>query len=1069
MPITDDLTAIATSAPVIWILIAVIAVALVVLFIALCVVVIRRRRIARARPDRAAAELERGWRKAVLEDMRAAQRLEAGQIADARGIERRRMIVLGAPGHGKSTLLSGLLGAGGSGARTGDRPAIALDRGHLTYVEVPWALASAPDLRRRRHWLFDHGRRQLAGDLPFHGIVLTIDVEALAGGDDRAILLASDLARVSRELCVDHVVDAPVIVVLTHLDRLPGFAEIAAVHGAPASAWGIELGGPRAGAREAIEAAFQEQLGWLAEALLPALHRLGDGDRRGAPLRFLRAYAALQAPLQQLCEALGAHGPLRLRGIFFTGQGEGSPPPVFQGELFAATFPRLAQEAARPRGVRHRRSLVAWSTAMVAASLAGVTHVALEAASERGAIHVADTLRAVEAVDPPELATAAQIGALVDRSAEWSRFEEMRLLSAFGQVPAGAIATSLDELLIAAVREVILRPTLEELRRSLGEFAGDLAEIDAATYFARVRDLDRYLRLTAAGVGDACAARPIEAAELTGDDAPELARVLAAIRGRGGAAALGLERDQELAHAVRVRLAEVADARVIGWLEGELETNGSAAGFDARALAGARIFAAGELALPSASTAEGWRRMHARIDALTRTAGCWSASRQELARRLHAAYGQRYLDRWHELTRALRIRRPQDLGDAHALVSALVDARRPALSALVSALQEHTQGLARPEAAIDHLQAGILAATQGAAVDPSQAEAAAVIASYFAPLAGFTGLDEYHQRLAGIRRQLDAVRDDPEAAGALRAAVQQAIADTREALSVAGPGGAWQETLERLLIEPLESIAELLEANAGDRLREGWCAKIARPLRSALDGRYPWDPGARDEVALRDLDHLLNPQSGLVIEFLTTELAPWVTLEGSKILIKPQGRAARLHLTAEAIAFFEAALRAGDALYVDDALQVDLSLTLACTPRIHRVGLTVEGRDILYACASDTTHALRWPAKDEPHGAWLEVHGRGGVVERLHRKGEWGLWRLLEGDAAAIHERGDAVEVRVDLQRSGLGELPLVIRPVESHRPLLGGDEGVLAPLRAPALWPPLRLFREQGVCGDDR
>ncbi|MEZ4452875.1 MAG: type VI secretion protein IcmF/TssM N-terminal domain-containing protein [Nannocystaceae bacterium] len=1069
MPITDDLAAIATSAPVLWILLAVLGVALLVLMIVLLVFLVRRRRVAKARPERVRAGIEREWEQAVLGDMRRSERLEAGRGALARTIPPRRWVVLGAPGHGKTALLHGLLGASDAASRAADRPAFVLDRGHLTYVEVPWSLASTPEQRRRRYWLFDRGRRAQAGDLPFHGIALVIDALALIDGDDRAVLLASDLARASRELITDHAVDVPVAVVLTHLDRLPGFSEIFAAAGALDGAWGLELGRGAAPHREAIREAFRGHADWLAEALLPALHRLDGGERRGELLGFLRGYAALEAPLVRLVEALGAHGPLRLRGLYFTGQRSDAPAPGFREELLDAIFPRFAEEAARPRPIRRRRAALTWASAAVAASLAGVTHLALEAARARASIHIADTLRAVETLDPPDLATPGELEALVDRSADWSQFADQRLFSAFGQIPAETIADALDALLLAAVREVILRPTLEDLRRGLGEFVDDPSEVDASTYFARVRELDRYLRLTAAAGLDPCAARPIEAAELTGVEVDDLAQVLAAIRARGGRQDPGLPRDQALVDAVRSRLDDVADARVIGWLADELETNGSTPGFDARAVTSARIFTAGDHALPSAYTAAGWRRMHPKIDALTRSAACWSTAEGALARRLHAAYGQRYLDRWHDLLHGLRVRRPRDLDDAHALVDALIDARRPALSALQAAIREHTQGLVQGDATLDQLQAGILAATRGAtAIDRAEAESAAAIAEYFRPLAEAPGIDEYNARLAGIRKQLDAVRDDPEQKPALRGAVQQAIADTREALAAA-PAGVWHETLSGLLLEPLEAIAELLDADDGDRLREAWCAKIARPLRSTLAGHYPWDPSARDEVALRDLDHLLNPRSGLVLDFLSNELAPWVTLEGSKILSRPQGRATRLHLTPEALAFFEAALRASDALYVDDALQVDLSLTLACTPRIHRVGLTVEGHDIVYTCASDTTHAVTWPAKEEPHGAWLEVHGRGGVIERRARRGEWGLWRLLEADSAGLREVGDAVEVRIDLGASGLGELPLVVRPVASHRPLLDGEGGVLAPLRDPALFAPLRLFREQGGCGDVR
>jgi len=165
--------------------------------------------------------------------------------------------------------------------------------------------------------------------------------------------------------------------------------------------------------------------------------------------------------------------------------------------------------------------------------------------------------------------------------------------------------------------------------------------------------------------------------------------------------------------------------------------------------------------------------------------------------------------------------------------------------------------------------------------------------------------------------------------------------------------------------------------------------------------------------------------------------------------------------------FFSAALAASDALYVDGALQVDLALTLSCTPRIHHVGLSLGEETVHYTCAGERESMIRWPSEGEQQGAWIEAHGRGGVIERRRRPGEWGLWRLLE-EASERSQHGEVTEARIALHDPALGELPLMLRPVAQHRALLTEGE-LLAPLRAPDLMPPMRLFVGQDRCSDVR
>ncbi|HGG57896.1 MAG TPA: hypothetical protein ENK31_08895, partial [Nannocystis exedens] len=273
--------------------------------------------------------------------------------------------------------------------------------------------------------------------------------------------------------------------------------------------------------------------------------------------------------------------------------------------------------------------------------------------------------------------------------------------------------------------------------------------------------------------------------------------------------------------------------------------------------------------------------------------------------------------------------------------------------------------------------------------------------------------------------------------------------------------------LRNLLLPPLEALLVHIADDTGGHLRDAFCDRISRPMRELLDGHYPWDSGSQIDIPLSDLDRFLHPRDGLLISFLTEELDPWLVLEGSRLTARAKGRGSQLTLSPEVLSFFQAALAASDSLYVDDELRVDLSLTLSCTPQIHRIGLSLDDQNLHYTCAGESERRVHWPSKGDRQGAWVEAHGRGGIVERRRRRGEWGLWRLLD-ETAEIVQRGASIEARIKLHETSLGELPLILRPVASHRPLFA-PEKLLAPLRNPALRPPLRLFDGQGRCTDAR
>ncbi|MEZ4385217.1 MAG: ImcF-related family protein [Nannocystaceae bacterium] len=929
----------------------------------------------------------------------------------------------------------------------------------LRLVALPEELAPA-----RRTWLFKHLRRSGDRDLALHGVLLPVDASRLLTGEHAALAAVREHAALVADIAAERRLELPLVAVLTGLDRLPAADEaLRWIAGEEAQV----IAGP-AGIERALEEALDALRDALVTGVLAHAATFGDPIASAGLLRTRQHLADLEGPLRALVRRLEPADAARLRGCArpralqlgdrpaaARADGRHESAPARGTSALAGLLSGLSKEARPIRrarvGRRVRGALLA--SAALAASVALGREVVHEQRADRSALE--ETTATLEAaVARPSALRLEQLDAL---SARWRR-------DASPRIDGGALADALDRYVDAALLRGVLDPSAAA--RELEIDALTRADLDRAAY-VRLRDaLEAYLRLTAENAGDPCGEQLGDGAAPPELVADEPAALLDLMRRRPWPLAAPPPRDPTRVAAARRALGDVDADQLLEWIADDLARGGLAPAIEVSQLG--RALAPRDLAVPGIYSRDAWPRVHAAIAAHGERARCWAEDPPALTRSLRSTYARRYREAWERFADALRVRRPRSLEDAHDLLDRLVDPTDAPLDAALRSLAANTLRLASPRGPIEGLRVGVASATAGdpSAVTDARADAEAIAAA-MRPLAAFAGLDAYHEHLAALRRELDAAADDPAAIDGVREAATAAIADTREAILSATADRRARERLRALLLPPLEALVEHVASNTGDHLRDAFCGHIAGPMRALLDGRYPWAPRAHEEIPLRDLDALLHPRDGAVVRFLREELEPWIVVEGARLTPRPRGRGDRQRLDPAVLRFFAAALAASDALYVDDELRVDMTLTLRCTPGIHRVGLSVDDQDLHYTCADSGERPIQWPGEGEPSGAWLEVHGRGGAIERHARPGAWGLWRLLE-ERASLRPDGDAIEARLHLLDEGLGELPLRLRPSPSHRALFR-PEALLEPLRDPALRPPAHLFAGQERCGDVR
>ena len=279
---------------------------------------------------------------------------------------------------------------------------------------------------------------------------------------------------------------------------------------------------------------------------------------------------------------------------------------------------------------------------------------------------------------------------------------------------------------------------------------------------------------------------------------------------------------------------------------------------------------------------------------------------------------------------------------------------------------------------------------------------------------GSPGLLRGLQALASVGQALEEVVGDDARAARLFAEAAQGggpVGDARQTIGSA-LSGLDRDVRSALFLAPLGGLGGSLSgagsgpdaggAGAGGAapasvarfLNDRWQQDVYGPYASALAGRYPLSPGARDEVPIAEFERFFQPGSGTLDRFVTEVLGP---LGGADSRAVP--RALR-----EAIADarrIQTGLFAGDALGLRFEVQPEVPETAPGAPAPGQLYLEFAGASQTYGMGSRRP----WTAVDWPGGArsTLRVTTRSGTLPPVQYEGDWSVFRML--DAAQVDAR----------------------------------------------------------------
>lgn len=254
-------------------------------------------------------------------------------------------LVLGPDGHGKSTLVAAAPGCREVAPGEPDEPRLYI-ADDAVFLELPGD--PPPEAAPALAALFKavHKRRRRA---PLTGVLVVHRADALLAEADANAAMRS--VRAHLDVAADTLaIQVPVLLVVSQLDRVAGFAELVAGCPAVTRALGVTL--PLREGKASVRAAVGERLAapdgvldWIRQRCHALVGRADPGTHRQSRLygfwqQFDRLAARAAEAAGQLAAApLPGGDPLRVRGVYFSAA---RPDPVAPDDLWAA---QLAQRA----------------------------------------------------------------------------------------------------------------------------------------------------------------------------------------------------------------------------------------------------------------------------------------------------------------------------------------------------------------------------------------------------------------------------------------------------------------------------------------------------------------------------------------------------------------------------------------------------------------------------------------------------------------------------------------------------------------------------------------------------
>ncbi|MGX5851231.1 type VI secretion system membrane subunit TssM [Mesorhizobium sp. PL10] len=204
--------------------------------------------------------------------------------------------------------------------------------------------------------------------------------------------------------------------------------------------------------------------------------------------------------------------------------------------------------------------------------------------------------------------------------------------------------------------------------------------------------------------------------------------------------------------------------------------------------------------------------------------------------------------------------------------------------------------------------------------------------------------------------------------------------------------------------EPVRSMVDfvvdrnwqLMMALSYKHMNALWQQDVVPVCNATLAGRYPFAPGADEDVSLQDFADLFKP-AGIIDKFFADNIAPFVSTRG-KQLTPLFLRGISIGFSDESLAQFSRAQTIRDAFFGPAGTAPEAKFTVEPTflgPKALKSSFTLDDVAMVYRHGPVRAQDFVWPSKVDASVAQLEMTLLDGTSQSLQRTGAWSIFRML--------------------------------------------------------------------------
>ncbi|MFM0666703.1 ImcF-related family protein [Paraburkholderia sediminicola] len=262
----------------------------------------------------------------------------------------------------------------------------------------------------------------------------------------------------------------------------------------------------------------------------------------------------------------------------------------------------------------------------------------------------------------------------------------------------------------------------------------------------------------------------------------------------------------------------------------------------------------------------------------------------------------------------------------------------------------------------------------------------------------------YMERVTAMRLKLQQIMmgNDPDAMS--RAAAQAVlqgrtsdIADSRDYASrVAASLGQQWAGFGDLFQQPLDQTWQVVLQPAASSLNDTWRTGIVADWNRNFGGRYPFADSDND-ASLPEMGRFMRPDSGVITQFVTTQLAGVVERQGDRWVPAQGSGHHSLTIDPAFLTALNALMRVSTSLFPSGDARVRFELRAVPTPGVTDMTFVLAGRELHYFNQKEEWTPFIWPGDALENFSRIEWQTQeGGLRSALDKQGRFGLIRLLE-------------------------------------------------------------------------